>query len=173
MAADCTYCVKNQITAQRHCREKHGAPPLSDVRYRECQVQRIFTGVGNRYFEIGQGLMPGTTPDLREALRGSFLSTLEPAVVIQADTERERTPLIRFMAWDTFREDVRQDPKRRRAAQDIKSPHTDGEHNGIFNRLADAVHDHFEKASTILDGHPHKLTLAKILIHGKSIPRET
>jgi hypothetical protein len=77
------------------------------------------------------------------------------------------------MAWDTFGMDVRGDRKRRRAALDLKSQHTNDEHNGIFVRLAVAVDHHFEKASTILEGHPHKLTLAKILIHGKNIPRET
>jgi hypothetical protein len=129
--------------------------------------------VGNKYFEVGEGLAPATTPNLRDALERSFLSTLEPAAVVSADTERERTPLIRFMAWDTFREDIRQDPKRNRAAHDIKSHHTDIEHDGIFVRLADAVDHHFEKAATILDGNPHRLTLAKILVHGENIPRET
>jgi hypothetical protein len=28
------------------------------------------------------------------------------------------------------------------------------------------------KASTILDGHPHRLSLSKILLYGDSIPRD-
>jgi len=129
--------------------------------------------VGNKYFEVGEGLAPATTPNLRDALERSFLSTLESAAVVPANTERERTPLVRFMAWDTFREDIRQDPKRNRAAHDIKSHHTDVEQDGIFVRLTNAVDDHFEKAATILDGNPNKMTLAKILVHGRNIPRET
>jgi hypothetical protein len=173
MTPECTYCVKDQVTAQRHCREKHGGGPLSEVRRRECKVQQLFAGIGKKYFEVGEGLAPGVPPNLRDTLKRSFLSTLESAMVVPMNTDRERTPLVRFMAWDTFGMDIRGDPKRRRAALDLKSQHTSDEHNGIFVRLAVAVDHHFEKASTILEGHPHKLTLAKILVHGKNIPRET
>ncbi|KAG2336601.1 hypothetical protein BDR05DRAFT_953250 [Suillus weaverae] len=175
MTADCTYCVKDRDTMMRHCSQKHhGVHPLSNKIYRECQVQRMFSGVGKKFFEIGQlgGLAPGTAPNLRDVLELSFLPALEPVVVVSVDTERERTPLIRFTAWDTFREDIRQDPKSNRAAHDIKSKHTDNEHDGIFVHLANAVHHHFEKAATILDGHPHKMSLANILLDGKYTPRE-
>jgi hypothetical protein len=147
---------------------------LSNKTYRECQVQRLFSGVGKKFFEISQlkRLAPETAPNLRDVLEHSFLPALEPVVVVSVDTERERTPLIRFTAWDTFREDIRQDPERNHAAHDIKSRHTDDEHDGIFVHLTNAVHHHFEKAATILDGHPHKMSLANILLDGKYTPRE-
>jgi hypothetical protein len=43
------------------------------------------------------------------------------------------------------------------------------EYNEIFICLADTVNHHFDKVSTVLGGHPHKLTLTKISIHGKNI----
>jgi len=45
-------------------------------------------------------------------------------------------------------------------------------YDGIFPHFMEAVNHHFKKASTILDGNPHRLMLAKILVHGEHIPYE-
>ncbi|KAG0691933.1 hypothetical protein DFH29DRAFT_1009785 [Suillus ampliporus] len=111
-------------------------------------------------------------PRLKDRLKEMFLPGLEAALVVPADTERERTPLVRCMAWDTFMPETRMNPTQRRAAQEIKKQHTDQEHDGILSLLAETVDDHFHKAATILDGHPQKLSLSKILVHGENIPRE-
>ncbi|KAG0696939.1 hypothetical protein DFH29DRAFT_1004189 [Suillus ampliporus] len=170
MTTDCTYSVKDLPTMQRHCRDKHRTGPLVDVKYRACLVQRIFTGVGNSYFEISNDLLSGARPRLKDRLKEMFLPGLEAALVVPADTERERTPLVRCMAWDTFMPETRMNPTQRRAAQEIKKQHTDQEHDGILSLLAETVDDHFHKAATILDGHPQKLSLSKILVHGENIP---
>ncbi|KAG0692522.1 hypothetical protein DFH29DRAFT_882371 [Suillus ampliporus] len=171
-SSNCIYSVKDLPTMQRHCREKHNAKPLVEIEYQSCLVQRLFTAVGNSYFEVRDDLMPGSRPDLRTSLKGAFLPALDASLVVPADTERERTPLVRCMGWDKFMPDIRMDPKQRRAADDLKKKHTAEEYDGVLNRLADAVSHHFEKASTILDGHPHKLSLCKILVHGRNVPRE-
>ncbi|KAG1718894.1 uncharacterized protein EDB91DRAFT_1258099 [Suillus paluster] len=173
MSTDCTYSVKDLPTMQRHCREKHKTEPLANVRHRACLVQRIFTGVRGSYFEISNDLLPGARPQLKDRLKETFLPGLDAPLVVPADTERERTPLVRCMAWDTFMTETRMNPAQRRAAQEIKKQHADKEHDGILTRLAETVDDHFHKAATILDGHPQKLSLSKILVHGKNIPRET
>jgi len=77
------------------------------------------------------------------------------------------------MGWDTFMDHIRKNPKQRQAVKDIKQHHTAEEHGGVFTHLAEAVEDHFKKASTILDGHPHKLTLSKLLLHKKDVLRES
>jgi len=102
-------------------------------------------------------------PNLRNVLECSFLPALEPVVVVLVNTEQKHLPLICFTAWDTFREDICQDPKCIHIAYDIKSKHTDNEHDGIFIHLTNAVHYHFKKVITILDDHPHKISLANIL----------
>ncbi|KAG1830498.1 hypothetical protein DFJ58DRAFT_848448 [Suillus subalutaceus] len=170
---DCFYSVKDLSSMQRHGREKHGTTRLVEIRYRPCQVQRIFTAVRNSYFEIGQNVIPGARPDIRTTLQATFLPTLDIALVVPAETERERTPLTRFMGWDKFLEELRMNPTQRRAAEQIKKKHTDDESGGIITRLAATVRDHMARASTILDGHPHRLSLSKLLLYGDSIPRDT
>jgi Orsellinic acid/F9775 biosynthesis cluster protein D len=171
-SAECTYCVKNVEVMQRHGRTKHGASGLREIRYRPCLVQRIFTAVGNSYFEIGANVVSCVRPDLKATLKASFLPTFDVPLVVPADTERERTPLVRCMGWDRFAPEIRMDRAQRRAADEIKKKHTPDEHGGLLIRLAVAIEDHMTKASTILDGHPHRLTLSKILLHGDAIPRD-
>ncbi|KAG1785486.1 uncharacterized protein HD556DRAFT_1314257 [Suillus plorans] len=172
-SADCVYAVKDLGTIQRHSREKHSVTGLQEIQYRSCLVQHIFTAVGNSYFEVGQNVIPSARPNLKSTLKATFLPAVELSLVVPANTERERTPLIRFMGWDRFEVELRMNPARRRAAEQIKKKHSDDEFGGILTRLAAAVQDHMARASTILDGHPHRLSLSKILLYGDAIPRET
>ncbi|KAG2081057.1 hypothetical protein BD769DRAFT_1684432 [Suillus cothurnatus] len=103
---------------------------------------------------------------------GHVPTYLDVALVVPANTERERTPLMRFMGWDKFEVELRMNPNQRRAAEQIKKKHTDDESSGILTRLAATVRDHMMKASTILDGHPHRLSLSKLLLYGNDIPRD-
>lgn len=61
-------------------------------------------------------------------------------------------------------------PAQRWAVEQIKKKHSDDEFGGILTCLAAAVQDHMTRASTILDGHPHRLSLSKILLYGDAIP---
>jgi Orsellinic acid/F9775 biosynthesis cluster protein D len=169
---ECTYCVKDEETMQKHGRKKHAASVLGEVQYRPCLIQRLFTGVGNAYFEIGQNAVSAIKPDLKAALQTKFLAARDVPLVIPPNTERERTPLVRCMGWDKFSPDVRMNPTQRRAADQIKNKHSPEEHGGLLTRLAAAIKDHMAKASSILDGHPHKLTLSKVLLYGDAIPRD-
>ncbi|KAG1788380.1 uncharacterized protein HD556DRAFT_1312140, partial [Suillus plorans] len=171
-SADCAYVVKDISTMQRHSREAHRNIGLIEIKYRSCQVQRIFTGVRNSYFEVSHNVAAGTRPDVKAILQATFLPAIDVALVVPADTERERTPLTRFMGWDKFKVDLRMNPAQRRAADEIKSKHTDDEHDGILVDLASTVREHMAKASTILDGHPHRLSLSKLLLYGDAIPRD-
>ncbi|KAG2134202.1 uncharacterized protein EDB93DRAFT_1254626 [Suillus bovinus] len=172
-SSDCAYAVKDLFTMQRHGRETHGATGLMEIHHRSCQVQRIFSSVGNSYFEIGNNFVPSARPDVRSALQATFIPAVEHSLVVPANTERERTPLMRFMGWDKFQVDLRMNPTQRRAAEQIKKKHTDDEFGGIITCLSNAVRDHMARASSILDGHPHRLSLSKLLVYGDSIPRET
>ena len=170
--SDCHYAVKDLHTMQRHSREKHSHLPLTEGRHRPCQVQRLITGVGNSYFEIDSDLHgSNATQDLRASLKEMVLAFQAP-VIPPPNTERERTPLIRCMDWDTFLPNIRMDPTRRRAAHLLAQKHTSEEYNGIFTHLVDAIRLHFDKAATILNGLPSKMSYAQTLIHGATIPRE-
>ncbi|KAG1846662.1 hypothetical protein C8R48DRAFT_677762 [Suillus tomentosus] len=160
-------------TIQRHSRENHSVTCLNEIQYRSCWVQHIFTAIGNSYFEVGQDVAPSARPDLKSTLKATFLPAVELSLVVPANTERERTPLMRFMGWDKFEVELRTNPAQRRAAEQIKKKHSDDEFGGILTCLAAAVQDHMTRASTILDGHPHRLSLSKILLYGDAIPRET
>ncbi|KAG1718528.1 uncharacterized protein EDB91DRAFT_1090005 [Suillus paluster] len=83
-------------------------------------------------FEISNDLLPGARPQLKDRLKETFLPGLDAPLVVPADTERERTPLVRCMAWDTFMTENRMNPAQRRAAQEIKKQHADKEHDGIL-----------------------------------------
>ncbi|KAG1813026.1 hypothetical protein EV424DRAFT_1541900 [Suillus variegatus] len=172
-SADCVYAVKDLGTIQRHSRSKHGVTGLKGIQYQSCLVQHIFTAIGNSYFEVGQNIAPSARPDIKSTLKATFLPAVELSLVVPANTERERTPLMRFMGWDKFKVELRINPAQRRAAEQIKKKHSDDEFRGILTCLAAAVQDHMTRASTILDGHPHRLSLSKILLYGDAIPRET
>lgn len=171
-SVECTYCVRDPETMQSHGRKTHARSILGEVQYRPCLVQRIFTGIRNSYFEIGQNVVPGVQPDLKATLQAKFLPSHDVPLVVAPDTERERTPLVRCMGWDKFMPDIRMNPVQRRAADAIKKKHSPEEHGGLLTRLAGAIEDHMAKASRILDGHPHKLTLSKVLLYGDAIPRD-
>jgi hypothetical protein len=76
------------------------------------------------------------------------------------------------MGWDKFMPEIRMNPVQRRAADQIKKNHSEEEHGGLLSTLAIAIKDHMARASAILDGHPHKLTLSKVLLYGDAIPRD-
>ncbi|KAG2360975.1 hypothetical protein BDR07DRAFT_1377592 [Suillus spraguei] len=172
-STDCAYAVKDLATMQRHSRGKHGSTGVMEVLYRPCQVQRIFTAVGNSYFEIGENVIPGIRPDVKATLQSIFIPAVDRSLVVPANTERERSPLMRFMGWDRFLVELRMNPTQRRAADKIKKKHTDDESGGILACLDSTVRDHMRRASTILDGHPHRLSLSKLLLYGDAIPRDT
>ncbi|KAG1724052.1 uncharacterized protein EDB91DRAFT_1255424 [Suillus paluster] len=52
-------------------------------------------------------------------------------------------------------------------------PLTQNENAPRLSAAWPGTYDHFRKAVTILDGHPQKLSLSKILVHSKNIPQET
>ena len=171
--SDCHYAVKDLHTLQRHCRQIHGrSAPLPEGSYRPCQVQQLFTGIGHAYFEIDADLQSSAVqPDLRTSLK-KMVQTIHSSAIVPPDTERERTPLIRCMDWDTFMPNLRMDPKKRHAVQLLTQKHTPEEHDGIFPPLVQAVQLHFDKAASIINGIPSKMAYAQTLVHGANIPRE-
>ncbi|KAG2059842.1 hypothetical protein BDR06DRAFT_1002932 [Suillus hirtellus] len=68
--------------------------------------------------------------------------------------------------------DIRMNPVQRKAVDLIKKKHSPEEHGGLLTCLTGAIQDHMTKASRILDGHPHKLTLSKVLLYRDAIPRD-
>jgi hypothetical protein len=139
---DCSYAVKDLETMQRHGREKHSTTQLMDIQYLQCQVQHIFMGVGNSYFATGQNVMPGARPDVKAIIQATYLPTLDVALVIPANTERERTPL---MPADESHPET--------GSGRNQEKHTEEECGGILTCLASTIRDHMARASTILDGH--------------------
>ncbi|KAG1830491.1 hypothetical protein DFJ58DRAFT_736947 [Suillus subalutaceus] len=172
-SADCTHAVRDLATMHRHGREKHNTTSFVDIQYRSCQVQQIFTVLHNSYFEVCQDVIRGVRPDIRATLEATFLPQNDVALIGPTETEQWRTPLVHFMDWDKFQVELWMNPIQRLAADDIKKRHTSEESGGILTRLAATVRDHMTRASTILDGHPHRLSLSKLLLYGNSIPRET
>jgi hypothetical protein len=150
----------------------HGPNELKDIRHQTCLVQILFTGAWKSYFEVDTNVAASSVSDLRTTLKTEFLPRFDVPLVVPADTERERTPLVRCMGWDKFMPEIRMNPVQRRAADQIKKNHSEEEHGGLLSTLAIAIKDHMAKASTILDGHPHKLTLSKVLLYGDAIPRD-
>jgi hypothetical protein len=76
------------------------------------------------------------------------------------------------MGWDKFMPNIHMNPAQRRVVEQIKKKHSEEEHSGLLSHLAIAIKDHMEKASTILDDHPHRLSLLKILLYGDTIPQD-
>jgi len=173
MSSECNYCVLDQPTMLRHLREKHAVTPLTVTRYHSGHVQQLFTAVGKSYFEVNPDLALKTVPNVRDSLEAMLSTMSQSPLVASPDTDRGRTPLMQFMGWDTFMPDIRKDPNQRRLLHNLKQKHTPGEYEGIFPRLVEAVQDHFKEAHTILDGHPHRLTILKVVVHGMPIPRES
>lgn len=54
----------------------------------------------------------------------------------------------------------------------LKARWKEDELGGILPGLKEAVDRIFESGQTMLNGHSSKLTLLKLLIHGKNIPSE-
>jgi hypothetical protein len=170
--AKCTHACKDLASMHRHGLETHNTTSVDDIQYRSCQVQQIFTGFLDSCFEVGEDVSEGVSPDVTATIQATFLPAIDHALVTRADAERESTPLMRIMGWDKFKVELRMNPSQRLAAFNIKKNHTDEELSGVLTRLAATVRDHMTTASTILDGHPHRLSLSKHLLYGSSIPRD-
>ncbi|KAG1837985.1 hypothetical protein DFJ58DRAFT_734081 [Suillus subalutaceus] len=154
-SAESTYCTRDAETMRKHSRENHGTSGLTEIQHWPCLIQRLFTSIGKSYFEIGNSVLLGIKPDLKDALKAVFLPAFDVPLVVPADTERSGLPS--FDAW-------------RHTAEEIKKKHSPEEHGGVLTQLTVAIQDHMGKASTILDGHPHRLSLSKILLFGDAIP---
>jgi hypothetical protein len=159
---------------EQHCAEKHRATDMLTFHYRPCQVQRLFATLGHSYFHIGRNVMAGARPNVETALQATFLPGFEARCGIEHNTtDDDVMPHVRLMGWDKFEVELRVNPTQRQAADDIKKMHTETECGGILMRLSATVRDHMARASTILDEHPHRLSLARLLLYGDAIPRDT
>lgn len=170
---NCSYAVNDLATMERHGRKKHGHTSMIDLRYRACLVQQLFPVLRKSYFEVGYDVMPGARPDIKPTIEATLLPAVDVALLVTEAKEREFTPLTRFMGWDTFKLQLRKVPTQKQAADDIKKDHKDDELGGILAHLSMTVRHHMSRASTILDDHPHRLSLYKLLLYGNTIPRDT
>ncbi|KAG2360982.1 hypothetical protein BDR07DRAFT_1377600 [Suillus spraguei] len=169
----CSYAVDDLATIQRHARKKHGDSRMVDVQYKHCVVQQMFSTLRRSYFEVTQDIIPGARPDVKAALQAKFLHAINTSLVVSPGIPRESTQLMHVMGWDKFQVELRMDFIQRQAAEEIKTQHSDAESGGILSRLSATVRDHMVAASTILYGHPHGLSLSKLLLYGDAIPRDT
>ncbi|KAG1837461.1 hypothetical protein DFJ58DRAFT_734353 [Suillus subalutaceus] len=155
MSTDCPYAVRNLDTMKRHARQIHGRTP-AEARYTQVSVQNLFDSVGRSTL-----------------LMQNFHPSLDVPVIPEALTHEERRPLLKVMSWDTFMVDVRRYPKEVKAVETLKGKHHNEEHHGLFKAVSALVANHFHVAGTILDGNPNKLTIAKTLLDGSNVTRQS
>jgi hypothetical protein len=164
---DCVYAVCDKATMQKHAKNVH-SQSSKDLRCKEIQVQQLFDSVGRTYFAVDTSTSH-QSKGLTKVLNDAFAPSLYVPLVQPALSPEERRPLIKAMAWDEFMKDLRSDPSQVKAIQKLKDKHSDMECHGIFSALKDLIQSHMDMAATILDGHPHKLTLAKALLNGSNV----
>jgi Orsellinic acid/F9775 biosynthesis cluster protein D len=171
MAADCHYAVRDLQAMKKHARVMHGCTP-AQARYQQASVQNIFDSVGRSYFTV-KSITPEPVDDLRTLLMKNFHPSLDVPAIPEILTPQERRPLLKVMAWDRFMVDVRRYPSEVRAVEKLKGKHDDEEHHGLFKAVSTLMAKHFHMAGTILDGNPNRLTIAKILLDGSNVTRQS
>jgi hypothetical protein len=164
---DCVYAVCDRATMQRHAKTVH-FQSSKDFRCKEIQVQQLFDSVGRTYFAVDTSTSHQSN-GLTKILNDTFAPSLYVPLVQPSLSPEERRPLIKAMSWDEFMPHLRSDPAQVKAIQKLKDKHCDTEGHGIFSALRDLIQAHMDMAATILDGRPHKLTLAKALLNGSNV----
>lgn len=165
---DCVYAVCDKATMQKHAKNVHPQISKDNLLCKEIQVQQLFDSVGRTYFMVD----PNTShqnKDLEKVLNDTFSPSLYVPLVQPSLSPEERRPLIKAMSWDIFMPDLRSDPAQVKAIQMLKEKHGPAECHDIFSALKDLMQAHMDMAATILEGNPHKLTLAKALLHGSQV----
>lgn len=153
---------------QKHAKNVHPQISKDNLLCKEIQVQQLFDSVGRTYFMVD----PNTShqnKDLEKVLNDTFSPSLYVPLVQPSLSPEERRPLIKAMSWDIFMPDLRSDPAQVKAIQMLKEKHGPAECHDIFSALKDLMQAHMDMAATILEGNPHKLTLAKALLHGSQV----
>ncbi|KAG1818579.1 uncharacterized protein BJ212DRAFT_1298659 [Suillus subaureus] len=134
---------------------------LTDYLYAVCNLDTM-----KRHARQVHGHAP---TEARTLLMQNFHSSLDVPVIPETLTPEEQRPLLKVMLWDTFMVDVWQHPREVKAVETLKGKHHQEEHHGLFKAIGTLVVNHFHIASTILNGNPNKLTIAKTLLDGRNI----
>ncbi|KAG1846986.1 hypothetical protein DFJ58DRAFT_843305 [Suillus subalutaceus] len=165
---DCDYVVCDKATMQKHAKNVHSQSSKDLLRCKEIHAQQLFDSVGRTYFMVD----PNDSlqnKDLAKVLNDTFVPSLYVPVVQPSLSPEERRPLIKAMSWDVFMPNLRSDPAQVKAIQKLKEKHSPAECHGVLSALKDLMQAHMDMAATILDGNPHKLTLAKALLNGSNV----
>jgi hypothetical protein len=156
---------------KRHAKLVHGRA-AGDARYRQVSVQNLFDSVGRSYFAV-EPVVSDPTDNLKALLMQNFHPSLDVSSIPEVLTPEERRPLLKVMSWDLFMVDVRRHPKEVKAVEALKGKHHHEEHLGLFKAVSMLVANHFHVAGTILDGNPNKLLIAKTLLDGSNVTRQS
>lgn len=167
--ANCAYCCTKPEVMDKHVREKHPSHPhpLSNCYRVGIQVQTLFLTFGVKYFEVEPALASVPKGSPLNYILQQFLPSLEPDPILPPDTERERTPFMRVVNWDSHMQDIRGDPGRRKLHKEfIAAPASDELASLLLGKV---VLQYINLGIELGWGHRQHLTIWKHLAQGEHI----
>jgi len=167
----CTYCCCSKPWMDTHIRTKHKDMhrQVSKSYYRTT-VQTLFSHFAREYFQVDPRLTNLPLQDPIDHLLRVYIPGLPGPSVTLPDTDRERTPFMRFMNWDQHLSHIQTDKSRFSLLLSLQQPLTPEE--GHLSRLATAVQEYIRLGMRISLQHDQSFSVLKSLVHGRNTPSE-
>jgi Orsellinic acid/F9775 biosynthesis cluster protein D len=171
----CIFCCISQDYMAKHVRQMHGIkrPLQASNFFHPSMVQTVLNSVNRKYFQVERELENVSLDDPWSHILPDFTSGLSlPSPIARPDTERERTPFMRFMGWDHHLSRFSTDKPNLNRILSLQQAPTSEETLGVTHlcMLTTAVEAYIRLGIKICGDHSQSFSVRKSLVHGKNIP---
>lgn len=169
----CTFCCRSKDHMENHIRRMHkdmsNNQPASNCHY-PATVQSLSQHFSRVFFQVLPELAGVPLHDPLDRVLRDYIPNLPRPSVAPPDTERERTPFMRFMNWDRHLSHVRTDQSKLGLVLSLQQRPAPGPEESHLSRLTTAVQSYIRLGTRICRNENQSFTIRKILIHGENIP---
>jgi Orsellinic acid/F9775 biosynthesis cluster protein D len=169
----CAYCCCSKSWMENHIRDTH--PDMYGQASRchyPTTVQTLFPNVGRVFFEVNPALVNLSFHDPMDHILRHHIPSLPQPFVTPTDTDRERTPFMRFMDWDKHLAFAQKDRSRLGLILSlVHQPAAPNEsHLGDLARLSTAMEEYIRLGMRIAMRETQSFNVLKVLVHGRDVP---
>jgi hypothetical protein len=143
---------------------------LNDLCKPSVKVQSLFSKFGRLFFQVEPALADCPSDDpLTVILRDIIPEEDNP--VTPPKTDREVTPYLRVLKWDSRMASFREDRTKLALIKALKSTPKQSEADyAMYSKLKLVVLGYINHCIQVIELHPQSFTIRKLVLHGEHVP---
>lgn len=166
--AGCSYCCCSKAHMENHIRAKHRLlSGQASAYHRPAKVQSLYSGIGRAYFQVKPELEGVPFHDPWHHIVQDYIPNLPPLSLAPPNTDRERTPFMKFMGWDQHLSDVLTDRSKLKLQAVLTLQQCPTAEEGHLSRLTAVVREYIRLGMKVCRSQTQSMGVQKILIHGR------